>query len=149
MLDFLPSSCYTCRSTTTTPSRHIESYHRYIISHDVLCPRRCAAHGADRRRKEDRGVLLRFRRGQLRLCCRPSYETAQDSNGPQSDHELWVVQEDGNLCKSEHMVSSAHSFYSFCLPVRDDGALRLRGFTTTSAGAISAASGLLTYSTAR
>ena len=121
-----------------------------IINHDVFCPRRPAARGASWRRQEDRCVLLRFGRGQLRLCCRASDETAQDSHGPQSDYELWLVQEDGDLRKPGNVVKSAHPIHLPTLPVRSTaGALRRCPFSIKKAGATTTVRSLLTCFAAR
>ena len=44
-----------------------------------------------------RGILLRLGCGKLRLRRRASYETSSNTNGPQSDHELRALQENGDL----------------------------------------------------
>ncbi len=108
-------SSFFIRRTTTTLSRHTKSAADKNRNYDIFRPRRCAAHSTSRRRQEDCCILLRFGRGQLCLCCGASYETAPNSNGSQPDYELWLVQEDGDLCKSKNAVQVSLPFYfSLC-----------------------------------
>ena len=105
-------TCFQCSTFLLLHSSHDscsthQSCGKRTFSHDFFCPRRRAARCAKWHRQKDSCVLLRFGCGQLCLCCRTSYETAPNSNGPQPDYELWSVQEDGNLRKSNTAVQSA------------------------------------------